>query len=405
MIPVYNAPYYRGPAVKVGAGVQGAEAAEFAAQKGYRIVVGSCPTVGLAGGYTQGGGHSFLSGLYGFGADNVLEWEVVTASGQHVVATPTQHADLYWALSGGGGGTYGVVVSMTVRVFPDGQIAIASLSFDATTAGGEEPFWAAVDAFTTQLQPLVDRGFVAEFVITNRTLDLFGMMAPGYTKSALTALMTPMLSALAHSTHMELTTAAMGLAVSDSNSYTALYAAVVEPLTAKNIESPVIGGRFVSRSNMAENASAVNAAIRAATAGGHFYVAVTALNAHGTHRVAMPIASNAVQPALHDAFMSLIITSEWNWTQPWDDAAELQTELWEMVMPPLEAATLGADAYINEANWQQPQWQDVFYGDNYARLRSIKAKYDPSDVFYGLTAVGSEAWEADAEGRLCRVGW
>lgn len=107
----YNTSYYNGSALKVGAGVRGGDAAEFAAQYGYRVVVGDCPDVGMAGGYTQGGGHSLLTGLYGLGADNVLEWEVVTASGQHIVATPNQNKDLYWALSGGGGGTYGIVVS------------------------------------------------------------------------------------------------------------------------------------------------------------------------------------------------------------------------------------------------------------------------------------------------------
>lgn len=116
-MPAYNASYYSGPALKVGAGVRGADAAEFAAQYSYRVVVGDCPDVGLAGGYTQGGGYSLLTGLYGLAADNVLEWEVVTASGQHVVGTPTQNTDLYWALSGGGGGTYGIVVYMTIRMF------------------------------------------------------------------------------------------------------------------------------------------------------------------------------------------------------------------------------------------------------------------------------------------------
>lgn len=55
---------------------------------------GTCPTVGIVGGYTQGGGHSILSSSYGVAADNVLEWEVVTVDGRHLTATPTQNADL-----------------------------------------------------------------------------------------------------------------------------------------------------------------------------------------------------------------------------------------------------------------------------------------------------------------------
>lgn len=56
-----------------------------------------------------------MSSEYGLGADQVLEWEVVTANGDHIVATPSNNADMYWALSGGGPGTFGVVISMTVR--------------------------------------------------------------------------------------------------------------------------------------------------------------------------------------------------------------------------------------------------------------------------------------------------
>ncbi|KKY39953.1 putative fad-dependent isoamyl alcohol [Diaporthe ampelina] len=58
--------------------------------------------VGLAGGYTPGGGHSLLNSVHGMAADAVLEWEAVTAEGKHLIATPRQDSDLYWALSGGG---------------------------------------------------------------------------------------------------------------------------------------------------------------------------------------------------------------------------------------------------------------------------------------------------------------
>ncbi|CRK16682.1 hypothetical protein BN1723_011049, partial [Verticillium longisporum] len=53
--------YYTGPAVSVGAGVQGYEILEAANAKGLSVVTGECATVGLAGGFTQGGGHSALS--------------------------------------------------------------------------------------------------------------------------------------------------------------------------------------------------------------------------------------------------------------------------------------------------------------------------------------------------------
>ena len=50
----YDKPYYKGKAMKMGAGVQGFEAYEAADKNGFAVVGGECPTVGLAGGYTQG---------------------------------------------------------------------------------------------------------------------------------------------------------------------------------------------------------------------------------------------------------------------------------------------------------------------------------------------------------------
>ena len=90
--------HYKGKAIKMGAGVQGFEAMAAAAAQGLVSVGGECPTVGVAGGYTQGGGHSALSTSFGLGADQTLEWEVVTASGKLVTASRTENEDLYWAL-------------------------------------------------------------------------------------------------------------------------------------------------------------------------------------------------------------------------------------------------------------------------------------------------------------------
>jgi FAD/FMN-containing dehydrogenase len=72
--------YYSGPAVKVGAGVLGYEILEAAHAQGLAVVSGECATVGLAGGFTQGGGHSALSTAFGLGADQTLAFEVRTAS-------------------------------------------------------------------------------------------------------------------------------------------------------------------------------------------------------------------------------------------------------------------------------------------------------------------------------------
>ena len=72
-------------------------------------------------------------------------------------------------------------------------------------------------------------------------------------------------------------------------------------------------------------------------------------------------------------------------------------------LPPVEDLTPGGGAYLNEANFQQPDYQTAFYGGNYDRLLQIKDKYDPDQIFYALTAVGSDRWYEDQSrgGRLC----
>lgn len=78
----------------------------------------------------------------------MLEWEVFTTTSEHLLASPSNTTDLYWAPSGGCGGRYDIVVSIAKRDFPHGVIAIEGyLSFNKT---------AALDGFRTTTQ---SRGF------------------------------------------------------------------------------------------------------------------------------------------------------------------------------------------------------------------------------------------------------
>lgn len=72
-------------------------------------------------------------------------------------------------------------------------------------------------------------------------------------------------------------------------------------------------------------------------------------------------------------------------------------------MPILAELTPGGGAYLNEADRNQADWQDVFYGDNYAKLKAIKKIYDPCSTFYALTGVGSDDWTVQSDGRLCKA--
>ena len=186
--------YYTGKAVKVGAGIQTEEATVMADSAGLTIIGGSCPTVGLAGGYSQGGGLGPLTSTYGFAADQVLEWQVITANGKVVTATPIDNADLYWALSGGGGGTYGVVFSMTVKAYKNELTASANLTFP--NAGSQDAFYEAVKAFHSCLPALSDSGGTAIWYVQSTGFALVPATGPGMTKETIDSILKPAIQKL-----------------------------------------------------------------------------------------------------------------------------------------------------------------------------------------------------------------
>ena len=94
---------YSGPAFRLGAGVETEEVYRAAEANNVTVVGGECRTVGIAGGYIAGGGHSPMSSIAGMGADQVLEMDVVLPSGRFVTVNEGSYPDLFWALRGGGG--------------------------------------------------------------------------------------------------------------------------------------------------------------------------------------------------------------------------------------------------------------------------------------------------------------
>lgn len=110
---------------------------------------------------------------------------------------------------------------------------------------------------------------------------------------------------------------------------------------------------------------------------------------------------NAVHPGWRDLLSYTIISQQWNYSIPFSDMDEQERLLTEEIMPPLQDFSDGA--YLNEADFRNPRWRDEFYGSNWQRLSDIKRKWDPEGLLYAITAVGSEMWETDAHGRLCKV--
>ena len=90
---------------------------------------GAISTTGVAG-LTLGGGVGWLAGNFGMAIDNLLEVELVTADGAVICANETEHADLFWALRGGGG-NFGVVTSLRFNLHPLDQVLAGMIAFPA----------------------------------------------------------------------------------------------------------------------------------------------------------------------------------------------------------------------------------------------------------------------------------
>lgn len=116
----------------VGAGVKWGEVLAQAQAHGLAPLLGSSGDVGAVG-YTLGGGLGWLARKYGMSVDSVLRFEVVTADGRVRNASPEEHPDLFWALRGGGGG-FGVVTGMDIRLHPVARVYAGNLFYPAAAA-------------------------------------------------------------------------------------------------------------------------------------------------------------------------------------------------------------------------------------------------------------------------------
>lgn len=133
------------PAVSVGAGCTwGHVYAEVTTKGGRYVQGGGCTTVGVAG-LIQGGGFGSFSKAYGLAAASLLEAEIVTADGAIRTVNATQESDLFWALKGGGGGTFGVVTRLTLQTHElPALFGAASMTVQASS---DTAFRALLDRF------------------------------------------------------------------------------------------------------------------------------------------------------------------------------------------------------------------------------------------------------------------
>jgi hypothetical protein len=287
---------WRGAAMKLGAGVQGFEAYAAAVEKGVVVVGGECETVGIAGGYTQGGGHSALSSRFGLAADQVLEWEVVTADGNLRVANPKKNKELYWALSGGGGGTFGVVTAVTVKAHPDAVTTTAKISWTHDgTAEMVEKWWEAVKFYWAMTPALTDTGAFAVDVYFTGSFSLGPWFGHGITLTESTALLKPLISKLEE----------LGLQhtvnITEYPGYLPAFKGAFDPIAVGIAQC---GGRLIPRELLINEPDRVLETVRGIIESGSLIFEITT---HPTLKVAgWP--DNAVLPAWRENQLNLVVT-------------------------------------------------------------------------------------------------
>jgi FAD/FMN-containing dehydrogenase len=118
---------------RIGAGAKLIDVYQALGSAGVGIPAGSCPSVGMAG-LTLGGGFGVLSRAWGLTSDNLRGAEVVLGDGRVVRADANDNSDLFWALRGGGGGSFGAATSFDLAIRPAPEVQTYFLRFSQAAA-------------------------------------------------------------------------------------------------------------------------------------------------------------------------------------------------------------------------------------------------------------------------------
>jgi FAD/FMN-containing dehydrogenase len=406
------------PAVSAGAGAIWMDAYNAVTTVAGRYVQGGgCTTVGVSG-LTQGGGFGSFSKGFGSAAANLLEAEVVTADGAVRVVNAFQDPDLFWALKGGGGGTFGVVTRFTLRTheLPEyfgGVGATISASSDAAYQALAEQMisfyhqslfnshWGEQISFGTGFQISVAMAFQgltqaqaeqtwapffdwvkarpAQYTLTSQEVAAIPARdywnAAFFERYAAEAIVPDDLPRAPKDYYYWKTNAGeVGQFLSTYQS-TWLSQQLLDPG-----RQPVLADALVRASQFWQVTLHCNKGLAGGAADAVAWTADTAMN-----------------PAVLDAFALVIAAANQQSVYPGipghePDAAQgrQQAQAVTAAMAPIEALREQPASYLNETDYFQADWQTAFWGDHYARLLQVKNRYDPGGLFVVHHGVGTE---------------
>lgn len=385
------------PAVTVGGGSQLGLIQDELDKINRTIVGGNSKTVSV-GGYLTAGGHSILAPRYGLGADSVLELEVVTPLGDIVTANECQNEDLFWAMRGGGGSTFGVMTSVTIATHPTPKLVAGIVSI--ITPDIKAPWlWDMIGYIASQFPYLSSKdvsGYV--YFFQNQTI-------PGSNDTTAYAGMGAELMILdTQDTNDMLAIWEPIIAHVNATWPNTFAAAELQPYPSFNSWFDVfydqslagydgyVGSRLLDEKALASDD--IGESFR--LSGGAAYLVA----GKGVRDAKPRGGSLSVTPTWRKAIVHAVNGQEFAPLNATARAEALQivnkkTEPWRKIAPDM-------GAYVNENNPSEPDWQHTFWGENYERLVEIKRAVDPGDVLWCHPCVGNERWVQEGY-RLCRV--
>ncbi|KAF9572852.1 hypothetical protein EC968_009417 [Mortierella alpina] len=380
-------------AVVLGSGVLWEDVYKAAEERKVVVVGGAEATVGTSGGYCQAGGHSPISPRYGLCVDNVLQYKVVTADGELKVANSYQNTDLFWALRGGGGGTFGVVVEAVYKTHP----AFKSMNFASYHffyKNDTQTVPKVLDAFLSRQVEWSEAGWSGYAYVLENFMALLYYL-PDADLATAKASLDPFLGELTN-----LGTVKVEGNITNFPSYWQAYDSL-RPADQKNAgTNTLLGSRLIPRRNFESKtgvkkltAALVNIQKDLKDYGNPVGAFITHLVAGGAVRNGTS-AETSVLPAWRNALVHIVAMTGWT-----DDTPLTIQKLFARKLTAatgrLRELTPGSGSYFNEADPNEPNWQTSFFGSNYKRLKVIKDKVDPQGVFACSKCVGSEDWNAD----------
>lgn len=153
--------------IKIGAGYTQEQLYPKIAKYGFAFAGGSCRSIGVTG-ITLGGGVGFLQREYGLVCDNLVEAQMVDAFGRIITANSYENKDLFAALRGAGSNNFGVVVSLTFKVYPIDKLTVL------TTEWPKERRYEVIQAFQKVGEHL-DNRYTIKVSMTKDAIELYGV--------------------------------------------------------------------------------------------------------------------------------------------------------------------------------------------------------------------------------------